>query len=235
MAENLHADHRQRLRNRVMDHGAVSLEDHVLLELLLSYAIARKDTNELAHRLIRQFGSLRSVFDAELEQLQQVDGVGERTAVLLKLVLELTRRYFEADNAPTRRLATTEEISAYVIPKFVGATREKLLLVYLDGRSQVITHEFVGEGGVGDLSVNYRRIVERCMALRAFGLIVAHNHPSGFAFPSPEDMYATVALCRGLAPLGVAVVDHLIVAGDDCTSLRDSGLLHEKQEKGKEQ
>ena len=225
MNENLHARHRRRLKKRVLEQGAEGLEPHVLLELLLTYAIARRDTNELAHRLLARFGTLRGVFDADMTELCKVDGIGEHSAILLKLVPELTRRYLDEESRPIRQLISTEDVRRYVMPKFIGARNEMLLLVFLVNKNQVLAGEFLQEGSINTVAVNLRQIVERIMALRATGVVVAHNHPGGFAIPSNEDVSVTRMLKGVLDPLGVKLLDHVVVADNDCVSMRESEML----------
>ena len=225
MNENLHARHRRRLKKRVLEQGAEGLEPHVLLELLLTYAIARRDTNELAHRLLARFGTLRGVFDADMTELCKVDGIGEHSAILLKLVPELTRRYLDEESRPIRQLISTEDVRRYVMPKFIGARNGMLLLVVLGNKNQVLAGEFLQEGSINTVAVNLRQIVERIMALRATGVVVAHNHPGGFAIPSNEDVSVTRMLKGVLDPLGVKLLDHVVVADNDCVSMRESEML----------
>ncbi len=225
MGENLHVRHRQRLKKRMVEQGAGGLEPHVLLELLLTYAIARRDTNEIAHRLLARFGSLRGVFDADLIELCKVEGVGEHTALLLKLVPELTRRYFDEESSSITQLISTEDLRRYILPKFIGARNEMLLIVFLGNKNQVLTGEFLQEGSINTVGVNLRQIVERIMALRATGVVMAHNHPGGFAIPSSEDISVTRMLKSVLDPLGIKLLDHIVVADDDCVSMRESEML----------
>ena len=225
MGENLHVRHRQRLKKRMVEQGAGGLEPHVLLELLLTYAIARRDTNEIAHRLLARFGSLRGVFDADLIELCKVEGVGEHTALLLKLVPELTRRYFDEESSSITQLISTEDLRRYILPKFIGARNEMLLIVFLGNKNQVLTGEFVQEGSINTVGVNLRQIVERIMALRATGVVMAHIHPGGFAIPSSEDISVTRMLKSVLDPLGIKLLDHIVVADDDCVSMRESEML----------
>ena len=225
MGEKLHVRHRQRLKKRMVEQGAGGLEPHVLLELLLTYAIARRDTNEIAHRLLARFGSLRGVFDADLIELCKVEGVGEHTALLLKLVPELTRRYFDEESSSITQLISTEDLRRYILPKFIGARNEMLLIVFLGNKNQVLTGEFLQEGSINTVGVNLRQIVERIMALRATGVVMAHNHPGGFAIPSSEDISVTRMLKSVLDPLGIKLLDHIVVADDDCVSMRESEML----------
>ena len=122
-------------------------------------------------------------------------------------------------------MISTEDVRRYVMPKFIGARNEMLLLVYLGNKNQVLAGEFLQEGSINTVAVNLRQIVERIMALRATGVVVAHNHPGGFAIPSNEDVSVTRMLKGVLDPLGVKLLDHVVVADNDCVSMRESEML----------
>ena len=160
-----------------------------------------------------------------MTELCKVDGIGEHSAILLKLVPELTRRYLDEESRPIRQLISTEDVRRYVMPKFIGARNEMLLLVFLGNKNQVLAGEFLQEGSINTVAVNLRQIVERIMALRATGVVVAHNHPGGFAIPSNEDVSVTRMLKGVLDPLGVKLLDHVVVADNDCVSMRESEML----------
>ena len=155
----------------------------------------------------------------------KVKGIGENSAILLKLVPELTRRYLDEESRPIRQLISTEDVRRYVMPKFIGARNEMLLLVFLGNKNQVLAGEFLQEGSINTVAVNLRQIVERIMALRATGVVVAHNQPGGFAIPSNEDVSVTRMLKGVLDPLGVKLLDHVVVADNDCVSMRESEML----------
>ena len=122
-------------------------------------------------------------------------------------------------------MISTEDVRRYVMPKFIGARNEMLLLVFLGNKNQVLAGEFLQEGSINTVAVNLRQIVERIMALRATGVVVAHNHPGGFAIPSNEDVSVTRMLKGVLDPLGVKLLDHVVVADNDCVSMRESEML----------
>lgn len=151
--------------------------------------------------------------------------MGEHTALLLKLVPELTRRYFDEESSSITQLISTEDLRRYILPKFIGARNEMLLIVFLGNKNQVLTGEFLQEGSINTVGVNLRQIVERIMALRATGVVMAHNHPGGFAIPSSEDISVTRMLKSVLDPLGIKLLDHIVVADDDCVSMRESEML----------
>lgn len=222
---NPHAKHRERLKKRMLTQGLASFEPHVVLELFLSYCIPRKDTNELAHALIRRFGDLRGVFNAGYEDLLTVKGIGEHSASMIAMMPQLFRLYAESDPLIPHQIVTTEEASRFVVPRFMDARQEKLLLVYLGNKNQVLGAEFVSEGSLASVAINTRQIVERVIAYRATGLLLAHNHPEGFALPSPDDISATRKLKAVLEPMQVTLLDHIIVADNDHTSMRESGII----------
>lgn len=134
----LHDGHRQRLLQRFLREGLDGFDEHNILELLLFYAIPRKDTNELAHRLMDDFGSLAGVLDASAQELQQVEGVGENTAGFLKLLPELTRVYY-SQKQQDLCLASTEQAGRFLLPRFIGRQEETVLLTCLDGKCRVLS------------------------------------------------------------------------------------------------
>ena len=201
-----HDGHRQRLKTEFLARPD-SFPDHKLLELLFFYANPRSDTNPLAHELIDRFGSLAGVLDAPPEELCKVKGMGKHGAVLLKTVKELSGRYL---TARTR----VDDI----------ARNELLCLLCMDGKHKVLGIRRLGEGNVNAVAITTRLITEAALALNAAAVVLAHNHVSGIAFPSEDDIATTRSLAPFLAKLGVELVDHLIFVDDDMVSLRDSGF-----------
>ena len=221
----LHDGHRKRLKEQFLHHGD-GFHDHQLLELLLCYAIPQGDVNGLAHRLLDRFGSLAGVLDARPEALTQVPGVGEHTAVLLKLLPVLAGRY-QADRASLGViLDSTQAAGRYLRPFFSqGARYEMAYLVCLDGKYKVLGCHKLGEGTVNAAEITPRTVVELALAHNATAAILAHNHLSGLALPSNADLMTTQQLYTILQSVGVELLDHLIFTDDDMVSLRDSGLF----------
>ncbi len=223
-----HRGHRARLKDRFLSEGLEHFADHNTLELLLFYAIPQKDTNALAHALIAKFGSLSGVFDASYEELLKVSGVGENVATLIKLIPQMSRRYQISRQSPDMTLNTVEKAGTFLLPRFIGARVEIVLLLCLDGRKRLLSCEQVGEGTVSIAQTQTRRVVELALAHNAASVILAHNHLSGNALPSQEDQITTLKLRAALEGVGVALDDHIIVADDDFVSLAQSGLLVRK-------
>lgn len=221
----LHDGHRKRLKEQFLNHSD-GFHDHQLLELLLCYAIPQGDVNGLSHRLLDRFGSLAGVLDARPEALEQVPGVGEHTAVLLKLIPVLSGRY-QADRAGMGTiLDSTQAAGQYLRPYFSqGARYEMAYLVCLDGKYKVLGCHKLDEGTVNAAEITPRKIVEIVLAHNATAAILAHNHLSGLALPSNADLMSTQQLRTILRSVDVELLDHLIFTDDDMVSLKDSGFF----------
>ena len=222
----VHDGHRKRLKTQFLIHGE-DFHDHQLLELLLCYAIPQGDVNDLAHALLDQFGSLAGVFDALPPSLTRVDGVGEHTAVLLKLIPKLAGRYSTIRSSPGDILASSRAARDYLLPYFqTGPRNEMVYLVCMDAKYKVLGCHKLGEGTVNAADITPRRVVELALAHNASAVLLAHNHVSGLALPSNADLLSTETLARVLREVGVELADHLIFTEDDMVSLKDSGLLN---------
>ena len=220
-----HAGHRERMRKRFLRFGLDNFDDHNVLELLLFYAVPRRDTNVIAHRLLDAFGTLDGVFDASPEALMTVEGVGPGAAALIRLVPEAARRYFIARTAPGQILADSEAAGRYLLPRFLTCRDETMYLVCMDGKLKVLDCREVSRGSATSVSVNARRVTQIALGQNASAVLLAHNHTSGIAIPSDEDVAVTLRLRALLAQVGVTLTDHIVVAGDDFVSMADSGLL----------
>lgn len=221
--ENLHGGHRQRLKNRFLEEGLEHFDDHQVLELLLFYCIPRQDTNPIAHALLDHFGSLSQVMEAPPSELQKIPGMGEASAAFLSLINAFTR-YYQVNRASSLVILNTlEQCGSYLMPFFYGRRNETVYLLCLDAKCKVLCCKEVGEGSVNSASVPIRRIVEMALGANATSAILAHNHPSGLAFPSDEDQLTTRQLAIALAAVDITLVDHMIIADDEFVSLRQSG------------
>lgn len=222
---NEHEGHRQRLRRRFIDHGLDSFEDHNVLELLLFYAMPRRDTNLIAHRLLDAFGSLSGVFDANPAALMEVEGMGESAAALIRLVPEVARRYFIERNDPGDVLANSQIAGQYLLPRFLTSREETMILVCMDAKLKVLDCRELGRGSTTSVNVNVRKVVQLALSQNAAAVLLAHNHPGGLAVPSQEDVEVTLHIRQVLAQVDVTLADHIVVAGNDFVSMADSGLL----------
>lgn len=224
-AKNPHENHRERLRETFRKNGLDNMPDHNVLELLLFYSVPRKDTNELAHRLLDTFGSLSNVFNAPYERLLEVDGIGESSALLLSSMPALCRRYIEdsADKKPN--LLSSEATEKFLAPKFYGCRVETFYLICLDGFGNLINCLKLGEGTCADVLVDTRAVMETVLRNDANSVIIAHNHPNGIAAPSNDDIVMTAGIASLLSSVRIHLIDHLIFAGSECISLASTPKL----------
>jgi len=226
---SVHAGHRQRLKERFLKDGLDNFEEHQVLELLLFYGIPQRDTNEIAHELIRKFGSLSRVLEATPEELAQVKYVGDNVTTLFQLITAVAR-YYQVSCAMREEILTTiEACGKYLVPFFYQRPNETVYLLCLDAKCKVLCCEKVGEGGVNSAGVPIRKIVELALKANATSVILAHNHPSGLAIPSGEDVLTTRRVALALDAVEIGLVDHIIVADNDWTSLLQSGLYRAEE------
>ena len=221
---SIHDGHRQRLKDRFRQEGLDKFDEIQVLELLLFYAIPQRDTNPLAHRLLDHFGSLAQVLEAPVEELEKISGVGANAATLLSLTTALARYYMVNRGTQTAILTSTEMCGDYLLPHVVGRRDETVFLLCLDATCKVLCCKEVGEGSVNSASVPIRRIVEMALSMNATSVVLAHNHPSGLALPSGEDVQTTRRLAVALDAVDITLADHIVVADDDYVSMAQSGL-----------
>jgi DNA repair protein RadC len=220
---SVHDGHRERLKNRFLAEGLDGFTDIQALELLLFYCIPRKDTNELAHRLLDRFGSLSRVLETKPEDLMTVEGIGQNAATFLNLIPAAGRFYSVNRLSRSKVLKTIDECGHYLLPYFEGRSYETVFLLCLDAKCKVLCCQLVGEGGVNSAGVPIRRVVEMALAANATTVLLAHNHPSGLALPSHEDIVTTRRVALALDAVEIILADHLVVADDDFTSMVQSG------------
>ena len=225
MDKNPHKGHRQRVKNRVINEGIDSFEDHQILELLLFYCIPMKDTNELAHQLIQHYGSLSGVFDADPRDLCDQIGVTENTAVLLSLIPSLARRYQQGKFREKAVLNSTTKAGEYTMALFTGRLNEAFYVICLDSQNKVNQATLLHEGTINEAPVYPRLIVETALRHQAASIILAHNHPGGSQKPSQADLDVTRKIKLATEAIAIPVVDHIIVAGAGYYSFAENRVL----------
>lgn len=222
MASGIHDGHRKRLREKYKN-GKEIFNEHELLELLLGYAIARKDTNELAHKLIKEFGSLSKILSMPVEVLSQVDGVGETTATLLSLV-----GYVSTVRKKEKALQKMDSISAVkkiAIDLFKDLTKEVLYIFYVDANKNVISYSFLCDECNSSVAVDFDKIAKDIIAYKPKSVVIMHNHFSKYPLPSENDDKATANVYTFLNFHKVALLDHIIVSGNEIYSYFYDGRL----------
>ena len=226
--DSVHKGHRERLKRRFLEEGLDGFTDIQALELLLFYAVPRQDTNPIAHALLDRFGSLSRVLEAPMEELVKVKGVSAHSAALLHLVTGMGRLY-QVDRARCNRvLSNLDEIGAYLTPFFFGRKLETVFLLCMDAKCKVLCCREVGEGGINSASISPRKVVETALAAGATTVVLAHNHPSGVAVPSLEDVQATRRIAAALSAVEIHLADHMVIAEGDFVSMIQSGYRFEE-------
>jgi len=213
------------MRKRFLENGLDGFADHEALELLLYYAIPQGDVNPLAHALIERFGSLSGVFSAPAEALTQVKGVGERTAVLLRLAPLAARRARLAEIERDRVFTSSDDVGDYLLELFSQERNETVYQLCLDQKGKLLACKRLNEGGSSTVNLNIRGVVENALLTSASSVILAHNHPSGIALGSSADRSATKQVQAALRSIGVRLLDHIVVADNDYVSFLQSGFL----------
>ena len=221
---SIHDGHRQRLKERFLREGMDHFTDIQVLELLMFYSIPRQDTNPIAHALLKHFGSLSQVLEAPVEELCKVPGVGQSTAMLLSMMIPISRFYQKDQMENVKILTTIDAYGQYLMPYFHGRRNETVYLLCLDAKCKVLGCREMGEGSINSAGVPVRRIVETALGLSATTVVLAHNHPSGIALPSGEDIQTTHRVAEALSAVEIVLADHVVVADDDYVSMAQSGL-----------
>lgn len=219
------AGHRRRLRDKFLRGGVLSLGDHELFELLLTYSIPRRDVKPFARALLRKFGSVSSVFNASPEQLKSVAGIGDLSAALIKLVHACHVKYFEEKMFAGDPVANPEDVVNFSKFHIGGRREENLMTVFVNSKNKVRGYEIISEGTV-DVAVVYpRKIITRALEKNSNGIIIVHNHPSGDPEPSAEDISLTRSVKEAAKPMDIRVLDHIIVGSSGYFSFLDKGIL----------
>ena len=218
----VHDGHRNRLRERFLQEGLDSFQPHNVLELILFYAIPRKDTNELAHALLDRFGTFSAVLDAPVEELCKVKGISYSSAVLIKSFMPVARYYTASKGNDEMILDSVEKCGDYLLSHFAGLLAEKTVLLCMDSRCKLLSCVDLAEGDICSVGLSSRRLAEAVINSGATCVVMAHNHPSGVAIPSRSDIEATHRAAELVKTIGATLADHIIVANDDYVSMLQS-------------
>lgn len=223
--KGIHDGHRQRLRQRFIDCSLDAFSDHEVIELMLTYAIPRRDVNELAHRVLDHFGSFSAVLDASVEELCRVEGISTNSAVLFSLHAQVAKRYMMDRNK--ERLQINNIMSVFEFGKSLYSNNkyERFYIICLDTKCRLIKEVNVGDGTIDTAIVHPRIVVEKCLNHSAHGVILMHNHPSGDPTPSRQDIEMTDKIVEALKGVEIRVYDHMIIGGENFFSFRHTGML----------
>lgn len=217
--------HRERLKRKFSASGLAALHDYEVLELLLSYAISRKDVKPPAKLLLKQFGSLKGIMDAEATELEKISGISTHTAVLVKLVKDIGSLYLKEQLAEKTQISCTAELLNYCKMALGGLKDERFYVIYLNAQNRVIDMEAIQEGIVNQAVVYPRKVLENALKRKASAIILVHNHPSGHVRPSDADIRLTKLIQDTAKILDIIVHDHIIIGENTALSFREEGII----------
>ncbi len=217
--------HRARLRERLLKGGAEALADYEVLEFLLFAGMRQGDTKPVAKALLKRFGSLSSVLNADPAALKQVKGIGDSSAAALKSVAIAARRMARSEVTDKPVLGSWQSLMDYLAIDMAHLTVERVRVLYLDTKNRLIDDHHVGDGSIDEASIHPREVIRKAMDVGASAMILVHNHPSGNPEPSRADIQVTKQIAEAGRLLGVIVHDHVIVGREGHVSLRAKGLI----------
>lgn len=214
-----HRGHRERMKRRMLRETIEHMAGHEVIELLLYYAVPYRDTNPLAHRLITKFGSVHRVLAADYADLLKVEGVTPHIATLLVMCGQLTFRCLQEAYDPGTQLCDNEDYVPFLLPWFAGQKEESVVMISMDSRHKVLNTTRLFEGSVNSAYFSCRTAVQQALQDNATVVVIAHNHPNGFAFPSHADLDTTIQFAEVLASVDIRLADHIVVSEDDAVSM----------------
>jgi DNA repair protein RadC len=217
--------HYARLRQRFLLAGIDGFLDYEVVELLLKLADNRRDQKITAKLLLKTFKSLRGVLEASPEQLKKIKGIGDSNIFGLKLVQSVARRYLKEQIIGEDYIQSSENVLDYLRHNLRDRGREVFLVVLLNGRNQVLDIVELFEGTLTTSTVYPREVIKLILEKDAAAVIFVHNHPSGNPNPSKDDQNLTRKLKAACATIDVQLHDHLIIAGNEYTSMTDKGMV----------
>ena len=220
-----YADHRDRLRSRFRKGGTAALQDYELLELYLFNSIPRRDVKPIAKELMRQFGNIGEICGAPMHRLTDVKGIGEKTALDLKLLHAMSAHMARESVLGRPVLSSWNALLDYCRTTMQFEPVEQFRVLFLDRKNRLIEDEVLGKGTIDRAPVYPREIVKRGLALESTAIILAHNHPSGDPMPSQSDIDMTFNIVETCNAVGISVHDHLIIGREDIASFKMLGLM----------
>ena len=222
---NQNEGHRQRLRHKFLKSGLDGFHDYEIIELLLTLGTPRKDCKSVAREALKKFGTLKSVLEADPSKLKEIKGIGDNNVFGLKITQAVSRRFLADRIMEQDFMRSSEEVMEYLKHNLRDKTREIFMVIYLNGRNQILQMEELFEGTLTTSAVYPREVVKRALDHAAAALVFVHNHPSGNPKPSQDDITITKKLKEAAEAIDVSVHDHLIIAGNEVYSFADNGLI----------
>jgi len=218
-------EHRKRLKEKFKKAGFVGFHEYEALEFLLTYAIPRRDVKPLAKSLLEKFGDFQGVLEAPVEELAGFPGMGEHSALLIKLARDCSDMFLKKKAVKKSRVCCAPDLINYCRMSMAGLKDEQFRVVFLNTQNEIIEIETVQEGTIDQSVVYPRKVMERALYYKAAALIFVHNHPGGKVRPSMADKEITNSLVTAATAMDIEVHDHIIIGKEGYFSFRDAGLM----------
>lgn len=217
----------ERPRERLLARGPQDLTDSELIAILLRVGVQGKSAVELGHDLVKRFGSVQAMMNAPLAAWHGIKGLGIAKIAQLQAALELGRRAALPKKREETFIKSTRQAADYFKVRLRGLAEEHFRVAFLNRKGRLLDESSIAEGTVDTVRPHIRTVIAHALRTNASALIAVHNHPSGAAEPSESDKLLTRDLIAACHPIGVKVLDHVIIAGDEQYSFADTGLLDE--------
>ncbi|MFP3916454.1 DNA repair protein RadC [Lysinibacillus telephonicus] len=223
MIRDVHAEDRP--RERLIRQGAQSLSNQELIAILLRTGTKQESVLALANRVLNYFEKLHGLKHATLEEIISVKGIGEAKAVQLLAAIELGRRLAQKQVDSRFTIRSPQDAATYLMPEMSSLQQEHFVVLFLNVKNQVLHKQTIFIGSLNSSIVHPREIFREAVKRSAASIICAHNHPSGNAAPSPEDIEVTKRLQEAGYIIGIELVDHVIIGDHQFTSLKEKGYM----------
>ena len=221
----VYAGHRKRLRAKFQKSGFEGLLDYEQVELLLTYAVPVKDVKPVSKLLIKKYKNISGLLDVPYDELKEIKGLGDSSAILIKFTRSLLTKYSEEKMLSSDVLNSPEKVYKFSKLKIGSNRNESLMAIFLNTKNMVINYEIFSEGSIDSVTVYPRRIIEQALKNNASGIILVHNHPSGDITPSTSDNELTEELKNISKSMDIRLLDHIIVSKKEYYSFSKNGEL----------
>lgn len=217
--------HRQRIKERFLRSGLKDWKDYEILELALTFAVARKDTKQTAKQLIEKFGSLKNVLNSDIEKLKEIKGIKEHASFFISFFKNFAVKYAELELAEKEKISSPSDTVVF-LKTLIGSSKDEIFYaIFMNASNKILFYDEINRGVVNKSAVYPRKIVELALKNNATSVIIAHNHPGGGCKPSQNDIIATEAVLKALKTVDVSLLDHIIVTDKNYYSFKDNGLI----------
>ena len=220
-----HANHRERMKSRVRDHGADTLADYELLETLLFYSVQRRDTKPIAKALLAKFKTFNALCQVSPKELSEIHYIGDHSAILFQIIRTIAIKLGEEKIINKTTLLSWQDVIRYCRTRIGSIEKECFLVIYADSKNSIISADELASGTTDKVAVYPREIVRKALQYHATAIILVYNHPSGSTEPSKQDIAMTKLINQAITAIDARLHDHLIISGESHFSFKNAGLI----------